>query len=162
MRIQLLIALTALGVAGCGSASSQRVAERSNVQTVQQTDGASQSASNQSNSGGNGNSTTQSSNGTSSTTQSSTSGSVSQSTSSAGGATLNTFTGTGDASIRITLGAGSRLLWSNTHGDRFTLRSDDGAVSIDSSAGSGEAQLPAGTHQLHVSGRLWTVLVRPS
>jgi len=158
MRSRLLIALAALAVAGCGAAAAQK----SNVQTIQQTGGGSQSSSSQSNAGGNTNSTTQSSNGTSSTTQSSGSGSVSQQTASAGGTTLNSFTGSGGATIRITVATASRLLWSNTEGSRFTLRSDDGSVSIDSTAGSGEARLPAGSHSLRVSGAVWTLLIRPS
>ena|SRR5947209_16316358 len=159
MHARILIAIAALGVAGCGSsAASQQATQKSNVQTVEQSGGGSQSSSNQSNSGGNTNSTTQSSNGT--TIQSS--GSVSEQTSSAGGATLNSFTGSGGATIRIKLATASRLLWSNTQGSRFTLHSDDGSVSIDSTTGSGETRLPAGSHQLQVSGSVWTLLVRPS
>jgi hypothetical protein len=161
MHARILIAIAALAVAGCGSsAASQPAAQKSNVQTVEQSGGGSQSSSNQTNSGGNTNSTTQSSSGTSSSTQSS--GSVSQQTASAGGATLNSFTGTGGATIRITLATASRVLWSNTQASRFTLHSDDGSVSIDSTAGSGEARLPAGSHRLQVGGSVWTLLVRPN
>lgn len=142
MRIAL-IALAAVALAGCGSSHSVSATQQSNNQSIQQSGGG-QSGSNQS----------------SSSTQSS--GSVSQQSSSAGGQTLTTFTGTGDATISVDVGGASRLLWSNTQGERFTARSDDGSVAVDSSAGSGEVKLPPGTHRLHVTGRLWTVLVRPS
>jgi hypothetical protein len=146
----VVVALLAL-LAGCGGASSGHVKGTNVVQASQTSNGSTVQES-------------QSSSGSGNVTNESTtsSGSLSQSSFSAKGESIRIIGGSGNATISLTLDHGSRLLWSNTVGNSFTLHDDDSRAAVNSSSGSGETSLSAGDHKLSINGDVWTVVIRPS
>lgn len=132
-----------VGLAACGGGAGQRSSSGQSVnQDIIQSsnqNGSQQSSTNQSGSGG--------------------SNSQSSSFSTSEGP-VQTYAGTADATLTVRLQKASRLLWSNDKGQTFHL--DGAGVSVDSKSGSGEVALSGGRHSLHVHGKVWTVVIRPS
>lgn len=89
---------------------------------------------------------------------SSSSSSQSQSSTSGG---ITMFSGSGLTRVEeLSVDQPSRLSWTNTEGEPFTIRG--GGVSVSSREGRGEVPLAPGSHDgLEVRGDLWTVVVRP-
>lgn len=139
-------------LAGCGSGGSAESGGGANVVKASQASNGSTVQESQSSSG----------NGTVSNESTTSSGSLSQSSFSAKGQSIRIIGGSASATISLTLYHGSRLLWSNTTGEKFSLHDENDGVSINSSSGSGEAALSAGQHKLSISGDVWTVVIRPS
>jgi hypothetical protein len=145
----LSAAASALALAACGGSgdeSAGAVSRQSNSQS-----------NNQSATGSN----TQSSTQNGSQTSTSSSGSMSQSSFSTDEGLVRTFAGSGSARITVDVEKDSRLLWSNDKGRQFRL-SGTGGSDVDSTAGSGEIQLPSGRHRLVVEGAVFTVVIRPN
>ncbi len=89
------------------------------------------------------------------------SGSTSSSQTQVGpGAKVKTFTGSGTNTISFEVENPSRLAWTNSEGQPFSVRGE--RLSIDSRAGRGEVELEPGRYrEVEVRGDAWTIIVQP-
>ena len=142
-----IAAAASMAVAGCGDSGDENAGAADRQASVTNEQSNTQDSSTQSSS----------QNGSQSSTQTS-GGSISQSSFSTDKGTVRTFAGSSEATVTVDVDDDSRLLWSNDKGSPFRL---SGAVSVDSTDGSGEVALPSGRHRLEVDGDIWTIVIRP-